>query len=85
MIERIKLNVHDNNTYKQLSTIIENVFIDYDIDEYTGNYEVTPLVNETTVLQTKEKKMKEDVIVNQIPDYRVDNDYGQTVTIGKEI
>lgn len=51
---------------------------------YKGEYEITPKVTEQ-ILETKNKSMKEDITVFQIPYSSVINPSGgQTVTIGLE-
>lgn len=53
--------------------------------EYQGEYEVTPKVTEQ-VIPTKDKLLKEDVIVNSIPFFNVSNTSGgNTVYIGNEV
>lgn len=59
----------------------DNVIIDF--DNYTGQYSVTPLPNIDQILKTKNKLLKENVIVEQIPYYETTNDAGgYTVIIG---
>ena len=38
------------------------------IDNYSGSYHITPLVNIIQVLQTKNKVLNEDIIINPIPE-----------------
>lgn len=49
-------------------------------DPYLGPYEVTPQVYEQT-LETKNKSMRDDVTVYEIPYAEVSNIYGTTVVI----
>ena len=49
-------------------------------DPYLGPYEVTPQVYEQT-LETKNKSMRDDVRVYEIPYAEVSNIYGTTVVI----
>ncbi len=52
---------------------------------YTGDYRVTPKVEEQT-LSTKEKSMVKDVTVKAIPFFNVSNTSGgRTVYIGSEV
>lgn len=61
--------------------ISNTVIVDY--DEFEGPYEVKPLV-ESQTLDTKEKLMKEDLVVLAIPYAEVANlSNGITVTIGE--
>lgn len=61
--------------------ISNTVIVDY--DEFEGPYEVKPLV-ESQTLYTKEKLMKEDLVVLAIPYAEVTNlSNGITVTIGE--
>lgn len=50
---------------------------------YTGDYIVTPKVEQETELQTKNKSMSDNVVVLPIPCSDVDNPFGgRTITIG---
>ena len=61
------------------------VFASVDVDYYEGNYEVVPKVDSQT-LETREKIMKENLIIKEIPVYEVTNNAGgTTVYIAKEI
>jgi len=52
------------------------------INEYDGSYEVTPSLN-NQVLETQDRKMREDLTVKKIPISTTSNPYGgQTVLIG---
>lgn len=51
--------------------------------EYTGAYEVTPILNNEQVLDTDNKVMTDDVTVHPIPVVYTTNPYGgKTVLIG---
>ncbi len=55
------------------------------IEEYTGPYEVIPKANQEVILATEGKKMKDDVLVLEIPYYETSNIHnGYTVYIGGE-
>lgn len=43
---------------------------------YEGEYEVTPLAFEETVLRTNGMKMTDDVIIKEIPYYETSNESG---------
>jgi len=51
-------------------------------EHYEGSYEVTPSSSEQ-ILETKNKTMIDNLIVNPIPYSVVDNEKGLTVTIGE--
>ena len=52
-------------------------------DYYTGDYEVTPRLNDPTVLGTQYKVLLDDVTVHPIPVVTTTNPYGgKTVVIG---
>lgn len=54
-----------------------------DLPAYAGVYEVTPLVNASTTMQTAQKYMDRDVVVREIPYQEVSNlSGGNTATIG---
>ena len=52
---------------------------------YTGDYTVTPLAHEQTVLKTKGRAMTDDVTVLKVPYYEVGNQSGDTVYIASEV
>lgn len=49
-----------------------------DYAKYTGEYEVTPRMNEETVLDTAHKVLGDNVTVKKVPRYDVSNDAGGT-------
>lgn len=52
---------------------------------YTGSYEVTPKVEQSTVLETSNKVLAKDVTVKKIPQFEVSNEAnGKTLIIGEE-
>ena len=81
-LERIQAN----NTELQECIEIAKSLPDSEAGEYyTGEYEVTPKVKMQT-LGTKEKVMKNDVTIKEIPYAEVTNlANGKTVTIGSEV
>lgn len=54
----------------------------HSVDWYPGPYEVTPKRQDQT-LATKNKTMREDVTVYEIPYYQTANPYGTTFVIGE--
>ena len=57
-----------------------------DLPKYTGEYSVTPEVDNAQTLETAGTYMTNDVTVKAIPDYEVSNEAGgNTFIIGKEI
>ena len=53
------------------------------VDEYTGQYTVTPLPNLEQILRTNNKILKHDIVIQPIPYAAVSNNAGgKTVTIG---
>lgn len=53
------------------------------VNEYTGQYTVTPLPNVEQILRTDNKILKHDIVVEPIPYYETSNDAGgYTVIIG---
>lgn len=54
-----------------------------DYAKYTGDYEVTPKMDEETVLETAHKVLSDNVTVREIPKYEVANEAGgNTLIIG---
>ena len=54
----------------------------HSVDWYSGPYEVIPKRQDQT-LATKDKTMREDVTVYEIPYYQTANPYGTTFVIGE--
>ena len=54
------------------------------MDEYDGDYEVTPLAHEAVVLPTAQKQMRDDVTVFKVPYFETTNEHGTTVYIAEE-
>lgn len=54
----------------------------HSIDWYNGDYEVFPKRVDQT-LPTKDKTMRQDVLVHEIPYYETANPYGKTFVIGE--
>ena len=78
----LKVNFAENNSTIQadFGEIFE--VINTEVPYYEGAYTVTPSVSEQ-VLQTEKRIMREDLVVEEIPFYRVSNNKGgDTVTIG---
>lgn len=53
-----------------------------EIEPYTGSYTVTPKAFKTTTLYTNNKRMTNNVTVEEIPYYETSNLHGKTVIIG---
>lgn len=51
---------------------------------YTDDYEITPTSREQ-ILQTKDKFLKQDIVVKSIPYFETSNEEGTTVYIGVEV
>ena len=65
------LTVSFNNTQANISTSSQITRDFVDRDPYTGAYEITPS-QETQTLETKNKRMTDNVTINPIP-----NNYGR--------
>lgn len=59
--------------------------IERNSEAYTGEYNVIPKAKEEVILETKNKKMMNDVTVKKIPYFQTSNESGQTVYIGGEV
>ena len=54
-------------------------------EPYVGEYEVTPKVEQSTVLETTNKVLAKDITVQKIPQFEVSNEAdGKTLIIGEE-
>lgn len=51
------------------------------LPDYKGEYEITPTIEDQT-LPTKNRSLREDIVVKKIPTYEVSNEYGTTFIIG---
>lgn len=60
---------------------LENDDIIIDLDEYTGEYTVTPLPTMDQILRTRHKNLKHDIIIKPIPYVEVSNEAGGTTVI----
>ena len=52
------------------------------IPDYEGAYEVTPRKSSNVILQTRDKRMNDDVTVLKIPYWVTSNESGKTLYIG---
>ena len=53
------------------------------VNEYTGQYNITPLPNVEQILRTDNKILKHDIVIEPIPYYETSNEAGgYTVIIG---
>lgn len=50
-------------------------------ETYEGAYEVTPKIYEAVELPTRDRLLRDDVTVKQIPQYEVSNEAGGTTLI----
>lgn len=78
-------NVEGEYDYKELTKLAApDIYLEIceEYEKYEGEYEVTPRIVEQMLL-TKDKVMKDNVKVKEIPFYEVDNlQNGKTVYIG---
>ena len=57
---------------------------DWQYEPYTGDYEITPLVNDEISMNTRNKVMTNDVSIHKVPSYIVSNIAGgNTFYIGE--
>lgn len=63
--------------------IAENIQEVSNAEPYRGQYEVVPKVDDSTTLETANKRMTDNVTVAPIPYSEVSNEFGgNTITIG---
>ena len=62
----------------------DTAIVYYNADPYTGEYVVTPKVDQQT-MPTRNKQMLDDVTVRSIPYYETSNASGTTVYIAAEL
>ena len=64
-------------------TVISGTITDFPL--YSGNFNVTPKLNEETILKTKGRKMRVNVVVREIPVREISNlQGGETILIGDD-
>lgn len=51
--------------------------------KYAGTYLITPLVGAAQELQTADRVLTQNLIIEEIPYYETHNEYGTTVYIGE--
>ena len=51
---------------------------------YSGDYNIIPKTQSQT-LETKNKLMRDDLSIKEIPYYETSNPYGETIYIGNEV
>lgn len=80
MVIQVKFEENDQNLPVDFGEVTE---VSHDgVQEYTGPYEATPKVTAQT-LPTKDKLMRDDLVVREIPITRVSNTSGgNTIIIG---
>ena len=67
---------------EQIKTALQNKAAVPDVEDYEGKYEVTP-ASDAQVLATKDKRMRDNVMVKAIPFFEVSNTSGgNTIYIG---
>lgn len=83
----ISVKVGDSlNATIHLRSSEKYVTIIKDLDPYEGPYEVIPSTQSDQLLETKDKRMEDNLNVKEIPTYEVSNDSkGTTLYIGKEV
>ena len=80
--QKIPVFFQDNKAFGTTFQAVQKVTERLGVEYYTGNYDVTPMVNPQR-LATKDKFLKDDVKVQSIPYYDVGNTSGgSTVYIG---
>ena len=82
MIKLKKIRIDQPHKIKVITnTIIKNEYV----ENYVGNYIVIPLAYQQQELKTKNKLMKENVVVKEVPFFEVSNVEGTTIYIGSEV
>ena len=93
LIGTLKINssmagiISDTNSIKGIIKDSDNLIYETNLDNsssyptYDGSYDIIPRVDEQT-LETKNKVLRDDVLVESIPYYQTSNPYGNTVYIG---
>lgn len=67
-------------TLTSQKALIGRITLPTGYENYTGSYEVTPKI-ESQVVDTKNKTMTSDILIKEIPTYKVSNSSGGTTFI----
>lgn len=78
---QVKMTVNPNKMEYELGNSLAINVIQYDVPEYQGPYEVTPLARDAVVLETQGLRCTEDITVLKIPTFDARNEYGTTFYI----
>ena len=68
-----------------VKTLAGRLSVVKDHEKYDGDYSVTPAAFSSQTLETADKILKENITINEVPYYETNNEYGNTVYIGKEV
>lgn len=81
----LNTNLNIVGSLNSINNIIGNIGIGgVEYPDYSGEYEITPQV-ESQTLQTKNRILRENMQVKEIPYYETSNLYGETIYIGSEV
>lgn len=81
-----KTSIDDYQLEEITGTITYGIGKGENVPAYNGKYEITPLALENVILQTKNKKMLNNVTIKKIPYYETSNlSGGVTVYIAGQI
>lgn len=78
-------NINIVGSLNSVGEIVGNLSLNgTEYTDYNGEYEITPQV-ESQILQTRNKIMRNNMQINEIPYYETSNEYGKTAYIGSEV
>ena len=70
----------------KVMTVVNGAWTAAELPKYEGAYEVTPLADGSTTLETAQKFLDSNVVVSKVPYYETSNtDGGETVYIATEV
>lgn len=79
-----EVNAESNQHALTVSNDIQINVSTVDVPTYAGPYKATPKANSTVVLETKDKRCKDNITVLKVPRYQTHNEYGTTFYIAEE-
>ena len=79
----LKTNVNIQGSINSQVAITGNLINGARYRNYNGDYEITPTIIDQT-LQTRNKVLNQDILINRIPYREENNDFGKTIYIGSE-
>ena len=80
-----RFNFENNKRFNVKFGKLLEVPVEITEDIYEGTLTVIPKAHEQQILETKDKRMMNNITVQKIPYFETSNDTGKTIYIGSEV